>query len=369
MVVGWGGWTYDLGMRIAMVSTPFVSVPPLAYGGTELVVDALTRALQRAGHEVVVFTTADSRVRQLRALFKRPVWPPDPYSELLHCRFAARAIQAGDFDVVHTHVPALLAFADELAPPVVYTLHHALDPALSRYYRSLPAVRHVAISARQARLSDPPARDVVHHGLDPELYPVAGPGGDAAFFLGRLSHCKAPDLAVEAAHRAGVRLVVAGEVHALDAIPGWEEQLQAALARPHVRWIREVDLSAKRRLFAQSRALLVPLRWEEPFGLVMIEALLAGCPVIASPRGAAPEIVEDGRTGFLVDSVRDMAAALWRAPRLDRRAVQARARERFSSTRMAQGYLGVYRSVLADHARGLARASESAEEGWTTLAQ
>ena len=105
-----------------MVSTPFVSVPPLAYGGTELVVDALTRALERAGHEVVVFATADSRVRRLRAFFCRPVWPPDPYSELLHCRFAARAIQAGDFDVVHAHVPALLAFADELGPPVIYTL-------------------------------------------------------------------------------------------------------------------------------------------------------------------------------------------------------------------------------------------------------
>jgi len=263
----------------------------------------------------------------------------------------------------------MLAFADELGRPVVYTLHHALDPALSRYYRTMPGVRHVAISARQAQLSDPPARDVVHHGLDPELYPVAGPGGDAAFFLGRLAYCKAPDVAVEAAHRAGVRLVVAGKLHALDAIPGWDERLQAALARPHVRWIQEVDLAAKRRMFAQSRALLVPLRWEEPFGLVMVEALLAGCPVIASPRGAAPEIVEDGRMGFLVDGVRDMAAALRRVPRLDRWAVQARARERFSSTQMAERYLGVYRSALADHALGLARASESGEEGWTTLAQ
>lgn len=353
-----------------MVSTPFVAVPPPTYGGTELVVHALTRALERAGHEVVVFATGDSSVPRLQAFFHEPVWPPSPYAELLHCRFAAREIQAGGFDVVHAHSPALLAFAADLPAPVVYTLHHAAQPTLSRYYRCLSGIRQVAISRRQAELSDPPPHDVVHHGLDPDLYPVVGPGGQAAFFLGRLSHCKAPDLAVDAAAQACVPLLVAGKLHEGDDGPEWEEKLRAMLAQPHVRWVREADLAAKRRLFARSRALVVPLRWEEPFGLVIIESLLAGCPVIAFARGAAPEIVEDGRTGFLVGDVRGMAAALRRAPRLDRLSIQARARERFSATRMAERYLAVYRSALADRVLGRdARHFDAGEDGWTTLAQ
>ncbi len=353
-----------------MVSTPFVAVPPPAYGGTELVVHSLAHALERAGHQVVVFATGDSRVAGVRAFFHEAVWPPHPYAELLHCRFAAREIQQGDFDVVHAHCPALLAFAADLKPPLVYTLHHDAQPLLSRYYRCIPGIRFVAISARQAELADPAVHEVVHHGLDPELYPMVGPGGTDAFFLGRLSRVKAPDLAVEAAARAGVRVTVAGKVHESDDEPGWPETLSRALARPHVRWLEGADLAAKRRLFGRSRALLVPLRWEEPFGLVIIEALLAGCPVIAFARGAAPEIVEEGRTGFLVSGVREMAAALRHASRLDRLSIQARARERFSSARMAERYLSVYRSALADRVIGREpRHPGPGEDGWTTLAQ
>jgi len=353
-----------------MVSTPFVPVPPPGYGGTELVVDTLTRALERRGHEVVVFATRDSRVKRLKSLFPRAVWPPDPHAELLHCRFAARVIQAGAFDVIHAHVPSMLAFASELPAPMVYTLHHEARPALSAFYGRIEGVRHVAISARQAELADPSPRDVVHHGLDPELYPLVGPGGDAAFFLGRLSRTKAPDVAIEAARRAGLPIVVAGRFHAQDDGPEWERELGLLLAEPHVRWIREADLPTKRRRFARSRALLVPLRWEEPFGLVMIEALLAGCPVIAYPRGAAPEIVEDGVTGFLVRNCREMAAALRRAAMLDRPAIQARARARFSADRMAERYLAVYRSARAERAWGsTARRSPAGESGWTTQVQ
>jgi glycosyltransferase involved in cell wall biosynthesis len=356
------GRTYLCPVRIAQVSTPFVAVPPPGYGGTELVVHALTRGLERAGHEVTVFATADSQVRRVRAAFPKAVWPPDPYSELVHCRFAAEEISRGGFDVVHAHVPALLAFADLLPTPVVYTLHHVQQAALSRLYARTPGVVRVAISHRQAELAEPPAHHVVHHGLDPDLYPLPGAGGDTAFFLGRLSWCKAPELAIEAARRAGLELVVAGAPHVDECPDRWREDvLEPALREPHVRWVREVDLAAKRRCFARARALLVPLRWEEPFGLVLIEALLAGCPVIAFPRGAAPEIVEDGATGFLVDSAREMAAALRRAAVLDRRRIQARARARFGADRMAEGYVAVYRAALAGQpARG---------DGWTTQAR
>jgi glycosyltransferase involved in cell wall biosynthesis len=349
-------------MRIAMVCTPFVAVPPPAYGGTELVVHALTWALMRAGHEVALFATGDSRGAWANAPFRTAVWPPDFYAELVHCRFAARAIARGRFDVVHAHVPAFLAFAPELAAPLVYTLHHAVQPHLSRFYQHTPGVWQVAISERQAALADPPAQAMVHHGLDPAMYPVVGPGGDQAFFLGRLCHAKAPDVAIEAARRAGLPIVVAGKVHAEDGPRGWDEALDRALAEPHVRRIGEADLRAKRRTFARSRAILVPLRWEEPFGLVMIEAMLAGCPVIAFPRGAAPEIVQDGVTGFLVDDVRGMAAALGRAAALDRLAIRAEARRRFSAGRMAGRYLAVYRAALSAARPGPALPAPLAEE-------
>lgn len=354
-------------MDVALVSTPFVPVPPRAYGGTELVVDALARALVRAGHRVTLFATGDSAPapgRELQALFPRAVWPPDPYAEMLHCRFAADAIAARRFDVVHAHAPALLVFSDRLRAPVVATLHHAADPALARLHARFPEVTRVAISARQAELADPPPHAVVHHGLEPDMYPVVGPGGDDALFLGRLSWQKAPEVAVEAARRAGVRLVMAGRAHPDRAPERWAEDVLApALAAPHVRWLGELSLAGKRRQLARARALLVPLRWEEPFGLVMIEALLAGCPVIASPRGAAPEIVEHGRTGFLARDVRDLAAALRRASALDRGRIQARARERFGSDRMAAAYVAIYEAARA-------RAAAGAEgSGWTSEAR
>jgi glycosyltransferase involved in cell wall biosynthesis len=355
-VVSRAGGTYPVGVRVALVSTPFVSVPPRAYGGTELVVDALARALVRAGQEVTVLATGDSRVPGARAFFDRAVWPPDPYTEILHCRFAAREIARGEFDVVHAHVPGLLAFADDLPAPMVYTVHHAADPVLARFYAAAPRVRRVAISARQAGLLSEEPDAVVHHGLEPGMYPSCGPGGGAALFLGRLAFVKAPEVAIEAARRAGVPIVVAGRPHAGDQAPdGWRERvLERALRDPGVRWLPAAGLAAKRRLFAVSRALLVPLRWEEPFGLVMIEALLAGCPVVAFARGAAPEIVEDGVTGYLVEGVDEMARALDRAGSLDRRAIQARARRRFSSDRMAAGYLSVYRAAVAAHRGGQA---------------
>ncbi|HET7827001.1 MAG TPA: glycosyltransferase family 4 protein [Anaeromyxobacter sp.] len=354
-------------MRVALVSTPFVSVPPRAYGGTELVVHALSRALSRAGHDVTVFATGDSRVPGARAFFGRAVWPPDPHSELLHCRFAAREIVHGDFDVVHAHVPAMLAFADELPSPTVYTVHHVADPVMARFYAAAPRVRSVAISLRQAALLSPEPDDVVHHGLDPGMYPTCGPGGDAALFVGRLAWVKAPEVAVDAARRAGLPIVLAGRPHAADAAPdGWRERvLEPALRAPGVRWLAAAGLAAKRRLFAASRALLVPLRWEEPFGLVMIEALLAGCPVVAFARGAAPEIVEEGVTGYLVEGVDDMARALSDAGALDRAAIQAHARRRFSADRMASGYLAVYRAAIAAH-RGPRAALTGG--GWTTAA-
>jgi glycosyltransferase involved in cell wall biosynthesis len=331
-------------VRVALVSTPFVPVPPKGYGGTELIVHELAKGLTSAGHRVTLFATGDSSGPDLRHFWREPVWPPDPYAELLHAKYAASEIASGRFDVVHAHCAAMLAFASDIGTPMVYTIHHERLESFSRFYQKAPLVRFVAISRRQGELEEGLASDVVHHGLDPDLHPPGKGDGGHALFLGRLSWCKGPDLAVEASRRAGVPLVVAGQHHEDRAPPGWrEEVLLPALASPGVRWVGEANGSPKQRLLGGARALLMPLRWEEPFGLVMIEAMLSGTPVVAFPLGAAPEIVDEGVTGFLVRDVDGMAAALRWVDRLDRRACRRRALARFSSARMVRDYLTVYR--------------------------
>jgi len=345
-------------VRLALISTPFVAVPPSTYGGTELVISELARGLRRAGHQVTVFATGDSEDPGVRWIYERAVWPPDARAEQLHGRAAALEVARGQYDLVHAHSPGFLAFASILPVPLVYTLHHVHDDALLRAYSAHPAVQFVAISARQAQLSPGLAAHVVHHGLDPEAFP-AGRGDGGALFIGRLSWCKGPDVAVEAARRAGMELVVAGPVHAEPGDPpGWAAEVDRLLALPGVRRIGAVGGERKQRLLGSARALLMPIRWEEPFGLVMIEAMLSGTPVIAFPRGAAPEVVEHGVTGFLVNDAAEMGEALRRVGEIDREACRRRASQRFSTSRMIRDYLRVYHAALSASRRPLGLATE-----------
>jgi glycosyltransferase involved in cell wall biosynthesis len=331
-----------------MISTPHVPVPPTTYGGTELIVAELLRGLEAAGHEVTLFATGDSRARDLRFLFSRAVWPPDPEVERRHNTAAARAIARGGFDVVHAHMAGILSTGIALGAPLVYTVHHDHVPRLSELYGRRPDVHYVAISHRQAALEPLLTCDVVHHGLDPSRFPLGNGEGDYAVFLGRFSPCKGPDLAIAAARAARVPIRLAGEIHSSeDAGPAWSGQVARSLSLPGVLHVGKVGGVRKTRLLCGARALLMPLRWEEPFGLVMIEAMLCGTPVIAFPRGAAPEIVEHGLTGFLVEDVDEMAAVLARLIGFDRASCRRRARRRFSAARMAAEYQRIYEKATA----------------------
>lgn len=339
-------------MRIAVISTPFLPVPPIRYGGTELVIWELVNGLRQAGHDTTLYTVGNSRVTgDTWWYFPEALWPPDPYHEQEHAAACMAHVAGGAFDVVHSHVTSILPLAQFVDVPIVHTLHHERVEALSAFYsRQLGrrGIKLVAISQRQRQLhADLDDVEVVWHGLDPSRYPF-GPGGESAVFLGRLAREKGPHLALDAAAKAGVRLLIGGEPHWRDQ-PYFETEVAPRLAATGERavYLGEVAHDKKVRLLGQALALLFPIQWEEPFGLVMIEAMLAGTPVLAFGRGSAPEIVEEGITGWVCSDVEGMAARLasLRAGHFDRLRCRRRASELFARDRMVRDYLAIYRSA------------------------
>lgn len=340
-------------MKIALVSTPFVSVPPKKYGGTELFLYHLAEGLVDRGHEVVLFATGDSRTRaNLEFTFPAARWPIVGRDEHIHLAFAARRIlERGDIDVVHWQSPVSVPYASIAGVPAAVTLHHARTHDFSEIYRHYPENHYVAIShSQRSQEAALPLFSVIHHGLDPGAYPPSYEVGRYAAFLGRLAPEKGPDSACRVAIRTGIPLHIGGAVHPCDT-GFYNETLRALMAHPEIHWLGQVDHLQKVSLLQGARALLVPIRWEEPFGLVMIEAMLCGTPVISFRRGAASELVEDGVTGFQVDSEAEMAEVLaGKISTIDREACRARAVELYSTRVMVDAYERLYRQIL-DRAR------------------
>lgn len=340
-------------MRIAMVSTPFVAVPPMGYGGTELVVHELVEGLMAGGHEVVLYATGDSRTSaELRFLYPEAQWPPRPLRELNHASWSLADLGREDFDVIHVHCASALAM-HRMNPriPLVYTLHHEWNEELSLFYSSFTDCYYVAISAAQAaRETQLPRLDIIHHGLDPQLFECREAAGEHVVFVGRFAPVKGPHTAIDVAELAGVPIHVAGEVHEIDAIFG-EKEVLPRLRKPHVTYVGAIGMSEKIPLYRDARALLAPIEWEEPFGLVLIEAMLSGCPVVAFPRGSVPELVEEGVTGFVVQNAEEMAAVIRRGGPLDgfdRPGCRARAAERFGRNTMVVKHERLYERVIAE---------------------
>lgn len=334
-------------MKIALISTPFVSVPPRDYGGTELIVHELAEGLVARGHEVTVFATGDSNTSaRLESLYPQPQWPPDSLVEVNHVSWAFSRIKGAGYDVVHCHAVSALAVGRLLPElPVVYTLHHVRDDRLSGLYSYFPWVWYAAISERQRELEvELPLVTVVHHGLDHRRYDGPTHAGDSVCFIGRLSQVKGPHIAIDVAEMAGLPIRVAGRFHDDDDDPTYSvREIVPRLELPHVTYLGPIGMEAKRNLLCQSRALLMPITWEEPFGLVMIEAMLSGCPVVAFPRGSAPELVEEGVTGFLVEDAKEMAGIVRHGlAGFDREACRQRAVERFSRDTMVAAYETLY---------------------------
>ncbi len=342
-------------MRIAQISPLYEAVPPKLYGGTERVVAHLTDALVELGHDVTLFASAEASTRaRLIAVRERAIrLDPQP----LRCDLAAHLAMLCEvrrrqdaFDLLHFHVDLIhFPFFEEVASRTLTTLHGRLDLAdLPSAYRDWPQYPLVSISDRQ-RAPLPAAHwaATIYHGLPADLYrfsPEAG-GGYLAF-LGRISPEKRPDRAIEIACRTGKPLKIAAKVDAADA-DYFQREIEPLLADPRVEFLGEVDEAEKAAFLGGALALLFPIDWPEPFGLVMIEAMACGTPVVAWDCGSVPEVIDDGVTGFIVHSDEEAVEAVGRVAEIDRRGVREVFERRFTDTVMAAHYLEVYRRLLA----------------------
>lgn len=346
-------------LRIAQVAPLYESVPPHAYGGTERVIGALTEELMRRGHEVTLFAAGGSRTSArleicsadaLRLGMSR--WELERVAPHLHMKMLSDIYgRAHEFDVVHAHTDIwTLPFSAASDTPTVLTMHGRLDLAELRqilpHYRGQPLV---SISDDQRRAVDDLDLNwaaTCYNGLDLDDY-LRQPRGSGEYlaFLGRITPEKRPDWAVEVARRCGMPLRVAAKIDPLD-IDYWEQEIEPIFAKNDVEFIGEIDERAKPSFLADAAALLFPIDWPEPFGLVMIEAVAAGCPVIALRRGSVPEIIQHGRSGFLCDDLDDMTCAVDRLGTLDDRTCRQGVRA-FTAQAMADRYEALYDSMLS----------------------
>jgi glycosyltransferase involved in cell wall biosynthesis len=344
-------------MKIAQVAPLFESVPPKFYGGTERIVSYLTEELVRQGHEVTLFASGDSKTSaelvrccDMALRLNPAVKDPLPYHVLMLDEVRERA---DEFDVLHFHIDLLhFPLFKDIAGRVVTTLHGRLDlPDLKPFYTAYTDMPLVSISKHQRR---PMPRRVnwvgnVYHGLPSGLLPFsANPKGDYLAFLGRISPEKGPDRAIEIAKQTGLPLKIAAKVDAADRTY-WEVVIQPMLRQNalNVEFIGEIGERQKADFLGNARALLFPVDWPEPFGVVMIESMACGTPVIAFGCGSVPEVVDHGTSGFVVHGMDEAVSAVRRIDELDRNLVRATFDERFTATRMAGDYVAIYRNLPA----------------------
>jgi glycosyltransferase involved in cell wall biosynthesis len=338
------------GLRIGLIAPPAIPVPPRVYGGTELVVDLLARGLTAAGAEVVLVTAGDSTCPvERRWLHETSLGTTiDPEAALPHVRFGYRALD--EVDVIHDHT-ILGPVHPELHPrgvPVVTTIHGELTPPMRERYilAAAAGVANVAISGAQQRSAPTvPVETVIHHGIEVGSYPRGSGNGGYLLFVGRMGPEKGPDRAIRVARAAGRRIVLAAKMWEPVEKRFFAEFVEPLLGDDAI-YVGAVGAEHKLALLAGAEALLNPIRWPEPFGLVMIESLASGTPVITFPEGAAPEIVDDGRTGFLCADEDAMVRAVSLLPNLDRDVCRASVSTRFSAARMCSDHAALYRRLL-----------------------
>jgi glycosyltransferase involved in cell wall biosynthesis len=338
-------------MRVALIAPPFLPVPPILYGGTELFIAQLAEGLKNCGIDVVVYSNGQSTVDvEVRWLYEEPQWPiqGEVYDNLKDFNHASWAIAdaAGDSDIIHVHnVPALM-FSRYTTNKFVYTMHHTHEEELSNIYRFFPQVEYVTISDFQRRREALARVRTIHHGIDLKLYDLQTRKQDYLCFLGRIAPIKGTHIAIEVAKKSGVPLKIAGEVQ-----PLFQEYFDTQV-KPHIdgkfiEYVGEADLASKNELLGNSLAMLFPIQWDEPFGLVMIEAMACGTPVLALPGGAVEEVVQNGVSGFVCDTPDEMALRAKDLPgKFNPVGVRQYCQQYFSVERMVADYLELYQEMI-----------------------
>lgn len=343
-----------MSMKIGLIVPPFIPVPPPRYGGTELFIANLAEGLRHLGHHPIVYTNGESTIAcETRWLFPRSNWPiptelHGSLEDINHTSWACKDA-VGDCDLIHLNNAPGLSFSRLYSTPFIYTLHHPQNDALSNYYSHFPDVHYVAISRAQALREDLPRMSVVHHGIDLAQYPLGKGKREYLCSMGRIAPIKGIHNAIAVARQAGIPLKIAGEIQPLFR-DYWEQTIRPQIDGRFIEYVGEADLAAKVELFGGALAMLFPIEWEEPFGLVMIESMACGAPVLAFPRGAAPEVVCDGVSGWLCPDVETMARHA-RTLDIPPESCRAWVAEHFSIERMAADYLHVYEQAMHTPAR------------------
>jgi glycosyltransferase involved in cell wall biosynthesis len=336
-------------LRIAIIASPFLCVPPKKYGGTELFIAQLAEELRKLGLDVCVYTIGESTVNtERRWLYAEQEWPlrADIYSDVKDLNHTSWALADcwQDADIVHLNNAPGLAFSRFVGPKFAYTVHHPYTSQLSDFYANLPTVEYVTISRFQQEREKMEHSRTIHHGVDLSVFNFYPKKQDYLSFIGRIAPVKGTHTAIEVAKKSGIPLKIAGEVQ-----PMFQDYFDT-MVKPHIdgkfiEYIGEADLAAKNELLGNSRAMLFPIEWDEPFGLVMIEAMATGTPVLAFNGGSVPEIIKDGVSGHICANTDEMAKAA-KNLKIAPAGIRAYIQQNFSVERMGREYAQLFTKML-----------------------
>lgn len=333
-------------LKIGVLAPPWLTVPPQTYGGTELIVDILCRGFKEAGHEPILFAAGDSSCPvELNPSFARAEMPPDKYKEHAHIAHFLKQASELDLDVIHSHLEGLQPYSSLLQSPIICTLHVEITPARTAFLSTNTGVTYVAVSADQAD-SFPMDTEVIHHGIELHRYPFESSKREYFLFLGEISRRKGVDSAVSIVRQLDRQLKIAGY------LPPAEEQwflgdVMTGECKGLVDFIGPVGFAEKISLLSDAAALLTPIRWREPFGLVLIEAMACGTPVVANARGALPELIEHGVTGFLCNNDDELMHAANHVGQIDPVKCRKRVESLFDHRRMVEDYLRLFEDCIS----------------------
>lgn len=358
-------------MRIAQVAPLQLAVPPHNYGGTERCIFNIIEALVELGHDVTLFATGDSKTTaHLVPMRDHPIrFNPDVDANALHLAMLRRVYQqASQFDVIHSHLDYLtLPFAAAAATPSVVTLHGRLDvPEVKEVLRAFRECNYVAISnSQRSQIPDLNWISTVHHAIDTRRFPFSPTPGSYLVFVGRITPEKGTDRAIRIAKQAGIPLKIAAKVDPADQ-KYHDEVIKPMLDDPLIEFLGPVDERRKCELLRNALALLMPIQWPEPFGMVFIESLACGTPVLTCPRGSVPELLRDGITGYIRETDEDLVAAIGHLARISRTGCRRYVQNKFDIREMALKYVNVY-SMILQHRRIFAVPADISDDSNTNI--